>query len=104
MSKRILNTGEAGVTTVWHDLGDSVVIEKVSDSSAIIEANKRQYNDAGGRMGDMVHIGRVDAVMMDRWCREDGINYLLPENGKLLLKKLEQPENRYWKTHPGKFA
>lgn len=104
MSKRIMNTGDVGVTTIWHDLGDEVVIEKVSDSSAIIEANKRKYNDAAGRMGDMVEVANIDAVMLDRWCREDGINYYHQDNLRLLLKKVHQPENRYWKTHPGKFA
>lgn len=88
----------------FHDLGDRHVIQKVSDPTAIIEANKRTYNEAGGRMGEFVMVGRVDAVVLERWCREDGINYLAPENTKLLLKKLEQRENRCFKTHPGKFA
>jgi hypothetical protein len=88
----------------FHDLGDRHVIQKVSDPTAIIEANKRAYNDAGGRMGEFVMVGRVDPVVMERWCREDGINYLAPENIKPLLKKLDQRENRCFKTHPGKFA
>jgi hypothetical protein len=106
MSGRVIDA-ENGIVTKLHDLKDGrFVMEKVSDVSAIIEANKRQYNavDRSARMGDLVHVGRVDAVVMDRWCKEDGINYLAPENKGLLLKKLEQRENRMFKTHPGKFA
>ncbi len=92
-----------GVTSVYHDLGDQVVIERVQDVSAIIEANKRQSNEATGRMGEMVHIGRIPVVIMDRWIKEDGINYLLKDNMPLLMKKLHHPDNKFMKTHPGKF-
>lgn len=101
--KRVLEK-DGDVTTVYHDLGDKVVIQKVQDVDGILEANKRQYNDAGGRMGDLVHVGRIPKVVMDRWIIEDGINYLAPENKGLLLKKLEQRDNRLFKVHPGKFA
>lgn len=106
MSGRIIDVGD-GVVTKLHDLKDGrFVMERISDVSAILEANARQRNsvDTSARMGDLVHVGRVDAVIMDRWCKEDGINYLAPENKGMLLKKLEQRENRLFKTHPGKFA
>lgn len=105
MQSRIIDTDTA-FTQVYHELSDGrVVVEKKSNViGAIIEANKRQINDAGGRMGEWQMVGRVDPVVMEKWCREDGINYLLPEHSKALLKKLEQRENRLFKTHPGKFA
>ena len=101
--KRLLEQ-DNGVSTVYHDLGDRVVIERLQDVAPIIEANKRQYNEAGGRMGEMVHIGRVPAVVIDQWCKEDGINYLDKANRKALLAKLHHPDNRMFKTHPGKFV
>ena len=105
MTGRIMSV-EEGVKTTYHKEDDKVYIKRESDITALLEANKRQYNDVSRaeRMGEFVHIGRIDAVMLDKWRKEDGINYLLPENSKLLLKKLELPENRLFKTHPGKFA
>lgn len=106
MSGRVIDS-ENGIVSILHDLKDGrFVLEKKSDVTAIIEANKRQYNDVdrSKRMGEFVHVGRVDTVVLDRWCKEDGINYLAPENKGMLLKKLEQRENRMFKTHPGKFA
>lgn len=95
---------EDGKKTVYHDLGDKVVIERLSDASAVIEANKRQMLDTTGRMGEFVHIGRVPTEIIDRWSREDGINYMAQENAMKLVKKLEERDNRLFKTHPGKFA
>lgn len=101
--KRLIEQ-DNGVATVYHDLGDRVVVQNVQDVSAIVEANKRAYNDASGCKSEMVHIGRIPVVIMERWCKEDGINYMAKENMKALLRKLENPDNRMFKTHPGKFA
>lgn len=106
MSGRIVDI-DNGVMTKIHDLGDRVVIEKIEDISAVVEANKRQYNAVSklDRMGDgLHHVGRVPIVVMERWMREDGINYLAAENKGLLLKKLENPDNRVFKVDPRKFA
>lgn len=105
MAGRIVDA-DMGVVTKMHDLGDRVVIERVEDVSAIIEANKRQFNDVStsSRMGEMVHVGRIPVVVMERWMQEDGINYLAKENKGLLLKKLEERDNRMFKTDPRKFA
>jgi hypothetical protein len=93
-----------GVKTILHKTHDTVAVERVQDVSAIVEANKRAFNDASGRMNEFQHIGRIPVVVMDRWCKEDGINYLLKENMPLLVKKLHHPDNKFFKTHPGKFA
>lgn len=105
MAGRIVDA-DRGVITKMHDLGDRVVIERVEDVTAVLEANKRQFNDVStsARMGDMVHVGRIPCVVMDKWCQEDGINYLAKENKGLLLKKLEERDNRMFKTDPRKFA
>lgn len=105
MSGRLIDTNTA-FTQVYHELADGrTVIQKKSNViGEILEANKRQMNDASGRMGEWQMVGRVDPVVMEKWCREDGINYLLPQNTKALLRKLEERENRMFKTHPGRFA
>jgi hypothetical protein len=105
MSGSILDRSN-GITTSYHEEDGKTIIKRETDLTDLIEANKRRYNDVtkSDRMGDFVMVGRVDAVVLDRWCKEDGINYLAPENKGKLLKKLEHPDNRFFKTHPGKFA
>jgi hypothetical protein len=106
MAGRVMDV-DNGVVTKMHNLGDRVIVERESyNIGAILEANKRQLNDVdtSKRMGDMVHVGRIDAVVLQKWMSEDGINYLAKENQGLLLKKLELRDNRLFKTHPGKFA
>lgn len=102
---RLIDT-ETGFTTLFHQHGDgSCTVEKKSNViGAILEANKRQKNDVSGRMGEFVHVARVDPVVVERWCREDGINYLSKENRKAFLKKLHERDNSLFKVHPGKFV
>ena len=99
-------SADGGVLTTYHEEDGKTIVKRETDLTPLLEANKRQYNDVSrsGRMGDFVHVGRVDSVILDKWSKEDGINYLSPENKGMLLKKLEQRENRLFKTHPGKFA
>jgi len=104
MATKHLVDQDTGVTTIFHDDGDRVALERVQDVSAIVEANKRALNDASGRMGEFQHVGRIPIVVLERWMKEDGINYLDKDNTQALLKKLELRDNRLFKTHPGKFA
>ena len=68
MSGRIIDA-ENGRVEKLHDLKDGrFVLESVSTNiGAILEANKRQLNDVdrSKRMGEFVHVGRVDSVVMD---------------------------------------
>lgn len=93
-----------GIKTILHQTHDTVAVEKVQDVSAIVEANKREYNDSTGPMGEFQKIGSIPFVVMDRWCKEDGINYMLQENTKALVKKLQHPDNRMFMTRKGKFV
>lgn len=103
MSRRFLHT-DGNITQYYHDLGDKIVIQKVEDVSAVVEANKRALNENSKRspMGEFVRVGCIPATVMERWCREDGINYLT--DTRALLKKLEDPDNRAFKTHGARFA
>lgn len=106
MSRRLLEQ-DGDITRYWHDLGDKVVIESVQDVGEALEQNKRLRNSYSklDKMGDGIqHVGFIPTVVMERWIREDGINYLSAEHKGKLLKKLASPEYAYLRTHPGKFA
>lgn len=95
---------ERGIQSIFHVQDGQMYVEKTQDVTAIVEANKRQLNSVSGRMGDLVHVGEIPDVVMDRWCIEDGINYYRSENRKSLMRKLHERDNAAFKVHPGKFV
>lgn len=101
---RLLDS-DRGINTVYHEQDGQVIVEKVQDVTSIIERNKRKFNESGGgRMGDLVHVAEIPMVLLERWCNEDGINYLKPEHKKALMRKIHERDNAFIKVHPGRFV
>lgn len=92
------------MTTYIHDeASDLLVIKTSADVEANIEANKREYNDnANARFGDLKRVASIPVVVMEKWIAEDGINYMAPEHKDALRRKLNDPDNRFMRTMPGK--
>lgn len=92
------------MTTYIHDeASDLLVIKTSADVEANIEANKREYNDnLHSRFGDMKRVASIPVVVMEKWIAEDGINYMAPEHKDALRRKLNDPDNRFMRTMPGK--
>lgn len=92
------------MTTYIHDeASDLLVIKTSADVEANIEANKREYSDnANARFGDMKRVASIPVVVMEKWIAEDGINYMAPEHKDALRRKLNDPDNRFMRTMPGK--
>jgi len=94
------------VATDWIDEPDgSVTIESYQDAEPILEENKRRYNAHGDKRtfgkinSDGFHkVGSIPVTVWETWMRET--NGEIAKNHKLLLKKLEDPEFRYFKTTP----
>ena len=90
---------------LYDDLTDTLVIHKATDIEANIEANKREYRDnSHARFGDLKKVASIPEDLMAKWIAEDGINYMLQENTKALVKKLQHPDNRMFMTRKGKFV
>lgn len=74
--------------------------ERVQDVEPILENNKRlqserQKSDWGR------HIATIPAVILERWIKEDGVNYMaLPsdEFGRLIKRKLRDPDYAWLRT------
>lgn len=91
------------VTKVYRDSNGTIIFNRVQDCEDIIENNKRLANDPikkdWGR-----HIASIPAVILERWIREDGVNYLaLPkkEFDRLIRRKIRDPEWRFLRTSGG---
>ena len=94
------------VHTDWIDEPDgTVTIETYQDAQPIIEENKRRYNDHGdlrtpGKLnfdGFGHKVGSIPETVWNQWVKEDPE---IAHNPKLVLKKLNDPEFRYFKTTP----
>jgi hypothetical protein len=92
------------MTTYMHDeMSDTLTIKTSADVEANIEANKREYLDnQHSRFGDMKRVASIPVVVMEKWIAEDGINYMAPEHMNALRRKLNDPDNKFLRTMPGK--
>ena len=82
--------------------GDELIVQGSQDVTEIEEYNKAHLNhhDHNARCAkDGEHVGRIPLTIMYQLIKE-GIWY----DDEALLQWLEQPENKVWKVHPGRFA
>ncbi|MDO8533287.1 MAG: hypothetical protein Q7S17_00900 [Xanthobacteraceae bacterium] len=89
------------VRTSFHPHADGTfTIESVQDAEPIIENNKLlqtmpQKSDWGR------HIASIPVIIMERWCKEDGVDYLgLPkeEFTRMIRRKLNDPDWKWLRT------
>lgn len=101
---RILSVEEGIVTRADYDhASETLIIKQSADIEANIDANKREFNEnMHSRYGEMKKVASIPTVVIDKWCADDGINYLAPEHKGALVRKLNDPDNRFFRTMPGK--
>lgn len=95
------------VTTKFHydAVDDRLTIQRVQDVEPIIEMNKTQFNQAPTNWkGEFHHVGSIPYVIVEKYKKETGIDLLKPEYRGELLKFLERPENRMFRTRPGRLT
>lgn len=105
MSKRLFDhdplTGERQYFH-WNEADESFTIETEQDCEGLVEQNRREFNAAPGRgngrfKGDMHRVASLPLnVYME--LRQQGIL----DDQKALRKWLNDPNNRYYRTRPGR--
>lgn len=73
-----------------------IVVERLQDVEDIIERNKQLQGEE--QTGDMRLIASIPAIIIERWMKEDGVNYLaLPndEFARLIKRKINDPDYRW---------
>lgn len=105
-TKRVLEHDAAtGTTEYYHfdDVTGESIIETVQDATALIERNKRLYNDSTGRWGEMAMVASYPmTVLMDliqQQILDAGFRVI---NQKEYKRWLSDPDNRVWRTKGGK--
>jgi hypothetical protein len=99
MSKRLINDDAfTGVKTYFnYDADkDEAVISKEQDVSAIIEANKAEFNAAPARWGEWTKVGSIPISVYYELERQGILN-----DQKAMAKWLNDPDNRAFRTRPG---
>lgn len=89
----------------WHDDGTGeAAYHKVSDVSALLEANRREQNEprARSKLLGMTKVASIPLEVLDIAEQIHGVNPMRPE-GKWLLKKiLNDPDLRALRTNLGR--
>ena len=88
---------------IYNAYDDSLTVKRSADIEANVESNKREYIDnQHSKFGDLKRVASIPVVVMEKWIAEDGINYMAPEHKDALRRKLNDPDNRFMRTMPGK--
>lgn len=96
--KRLFSRDEAtGISKYWHVTGEGeYVIETVQDSTKIIEANKRSYNDVTGKFGNNSKVASIPLSVYYE-LKKQGI----ADDPTAFKKWLNQSDNQAFRTRSG---
>jgi hypothetical protein len=98
--KRVLSVNpDYKKTTYFHSDADKITIETVQDVTDIVEHNKAKYNsvDERARWGEWARVAQIPlSVYFD--LKKQGIT----EDEAAMKRWLNSPDNRYYRTRPGK--
>lgn len=109
MAGRLLDSDPLTATRArfhYDHTDDTFGIETEQDVSGIIEANKADANAlAGRRMGSQMHVARIPTAIYAEWEREWNAKGLSEEERqKDLARKLDDPDNRMFRTHDARLS
>ena len=101
MQKRLLDFDPVTQTREYfhYDVErDAFTIERIQETDPIVEANKRNFNDASGNWRGDMH--KIASIPMDLFMQlqKQGIT----SDAKAFKKWLNDPENRYFRAKPGR--
>ena len=99
MSKRLISDDAVtGIKTflTYDAATDEAVISKEQDVQAIVEQNKREFNEAPERWGEWTKVGSIPLSVYYDLQRQGILN-----DQKAMAKWLNDPDNRAFRTRPG---
>jgi hypothetical protein len=104
ITKHFESVPEFGITRLWHydESTDKAVIEDIQDHAGIVEANKASFNsvDERARYKDgLTKVASIPLVVL----QDLKVKGILDDQ-TAFKKWLDDPENRYFRTRPGKLS
>ena len=104
MSKKILDYDpHTGIAEYFHKTDSGFAIQQVQNVQPVLDANKRKLAEDSGhyRDGNYHHVASIPLVMVEKWSQEIGGDILAKHNRKLLIAKLNDPDNKFMRTKGG---
>lgn len=105
MTKILRHEADTKTVQTAHADGDGgLIIKTTQDISAIIEKNKREYNavDEKARWGEWSKIGSIPLVVIQDLNAKGILRGFAVVDQKRFKDWLNDPENRYFRTRPGR--
>lgn len=97
---------EGRVLTRWqYDVPTGMtVISRVQDVEPILEANKQMQtaDDGYSPSRELRRVASIPCVVAEQWMKERGINILNPDHMPAIRRLLNDPENLFLRTAPGR--
>jgi len=105
MRSRLLNFDPISkVRSLFHGGtdGDDFVVEEVQDVTEVLEANKRAFNEFDERTPWNPEMNQVASIPLVVWegLKRKGI----ADDNKALMRWLDDPDNRAFRTRPGRLS
>lgn len=90
----------------WDPIDEVLVTHRVSDVEPVLIANQASMRKAqeSPLRGDWRRMARIPTVLLERWLREDGIDFRTKQGWKRVLSKLDEDEWKFLRTSPGRIG
>jgi hypothetical protein len=87
----------------WDPVEEKLVTHRVQDVEPVLVANQASMRQAeqSPLTGDMRRVARIPTVLLEKWLREEGIDFNTKQGWKRVLAKLDDPEYVFLRTSPG---
>lgn len=88
----------------YDEMSDSLTIERTEDITPVLDANKRQYNQSDSHFNETFnHVAKIPTIAIEKWCKLKGVTYYeFMNNDKLTREFLNDPDNKFFRTKPGR--
>jgi hypothetical protein len=99
--KRVLTRDPlTGITTYFHHdpLEKKITLHDEQDVTAIVEHNKALQKESIDKKSDLWPVASVPYVILMQWAKEAGLELNSKEFGEVVKKKLNDPDNRAFRT------
>lgn len=90
-------------TGFWLDENGGLVVRRTQDVEPILEHNKRlaTADDGYSPSRDVRRVASIPLAVIEQW-RAEGFDLLGQYDPKELRRRLNDPDNRFFRTAPGK--
>ena len=103
--KKFKDPNNNKVTSVGLNDKDEITIEQSQDVSALIEQNKKDYNNADSKWSDKLFGNRVASIpftAIDKLNKQGIMQGFEVKDQKRFFAWLNDPDNLFFRTKPGK--